>query len=316
VSQSSNPNLIAVVGATATRKTSVGIELALELDGEVVNADSRLFYRGMDVATAKPTRRETKGVPHHLIDFLDPNEQYGLANYLHQARSTINDIIDRGKLPIVVGGSGQYLWAVVEGWEVPKIKPDVKLRSELELTVERQGVWPLAVRLKDIAPEIAEITDLQNPRRVVRAIERALSNSGNPESNRVKAVKPPFEHFIVGLAVDRAILHARVLNRLESMQNNGWIAEVEALLKAGYSTRDRALSGIGYRQMIGHLNGEYALDEAVRLTAVATNRLIRQQNNWFKPDDTRINWFDMTIDPEHITLSIVESAKRWLASES
>ena len=301
-----------MVGPTATGKTSLGIDLALQLDGEVVNADSRLFYYGMDVATAKPTRNEIKGIPHHLIDFLPPSEQYSLAEYLKKARLVINEILDRGKVPILVGGSGQYVWAIIEGWEVPEIQPDPSLRSHLELKLAQNGIGPLAEQLAAISPITAETTDLRNPRRVIRAIERVQSKSINSSFTEGRSTDSPFDHYIVGLMIDRTNLHARVLERLDSMDKNGWKQEVELLLQAGYSTKDRALSAIGYPQMISHLNGECDFSESIRLTSVATNRLIRHQNNWFKQNDTRINWFDMTRDPKRHTHSIISAATEWL----
>ncbi len=301
-----------MVGPTATGKTSLGIDLALQLDGEVVNADSRLFYYGMDVATAKPTQNEIKGIPHHLIDFLSPSEQYSLAEYLKKARLVITEILDRGKVPILVGGSGQYVWAIIEGWEVPEIQPDPSLRSHLELKLAQNGIGPLAEQLAAISPITAETTDLRNPRRVIRALERVQSKSINSSFTEGRSSDSPFDHYIVGLMIDRTNLHARVLERLDSMDKNGWKQEVELLLQAGYSTKDRALSAIGYPQMISHLNGECDFSESIRLTAVATNRLIRHQNNWFKQNDTRINWFDMTRNPKRHTQSIISAATEWL----
>ncbi len=301
-----------MVGPTATGKTSLGIDLALQLDGEVVNADSRLFYYGMDVATAKPTQNEIKGIPHHLIDFLSPSEQYNLAEYLKKARLVITEILDRGKVPILVGGSGQYVWAIIEGWEVPEIQPDPSLRSHLELKLAQNGIGPLAEQLAAISPITAETTDLRNPRRVIRALERVQSKSINSSFTEGRSSDSPFDHYIVGLMIDRTNLHARVLERLDSMDKNGWKQEVELLLQAGYSTKDRALSAIGYPQMISHLNGECDFSESIRLTAVATNRLIRHQNNWFKQNDTRINWFDMTRNPKRHTQSIISAATKWL----
>ena len=300
-----------MVGTTATGKTSVGVELALELGGEVINTDSRLFYRGMDVATAKPTKDEIKGIPHHLIDFLAPNEQYNLAEYLKKARSTITEILDRGKLPILVGGSGQYVWAIIEGWNVPAIQPNPSLRSQLEYKFARDGIEPLAKQLLEISPTTAKTIDLRNPRRVIRAIERIRSGSVNPTYTPSKSTHSPFDHYIVGLMIDRADLHARIEERLDSMDKNGWKQEVELLLQAGYSTKDRALSAIGYPQMISHLNGECDFSESIRLTAVATNRLIRRQNNWFKQNDKRINWFDMTREPKQKTQSIISAVFQW-----
>lgn len=311
MNQSTKPKVVAVIGATATGKTAVGVELATELGGEVVNGDSRLFYRGMDVATAKPTLAETKAVPHHLMDFLDPNEQFSLGEYLKKARAAIDEIVSRGKLPIIVGGAGQYIWALIEGWEVPEIEPNLQLRAELDTKFKNHGVERLSDELQRLAPEIAESTDLKNHRRIIRAIERVYSGDSTADSGHRKADEEPFDSSLVGLSVERSVLHQRVTDRLKVMLNNGWVNEVEGLIEAGYSNNDRALSGIGYRQMIGHLSGEYDLEEAVRLTAVATNRLIRQQSNWFKSGDERIRWFDMTNDSNQTKKSIIERTIAW-----
>jgi tRNA dimethylallyltransferase len=312
VSAPPKPDLIAVVGATATGKTAVGVELALALGGEVINGDSRLFYRGMDVATAKPTEHEMRSVPHHLIDILDPNEHFNLAEYLNLARSTISDIVGRGKLPVLVGGSGQYAWALIEGWEVPEVVPDPVLRAELEQRLKREGMGALARELVSIAPEIAEDIDLLNPRRVIRAIERYQANKAKSSGYaRQKAEDPPFTAMVIGLCAQRTVLHRRVLDRLGTMLESGWQTEVETLLREKYTGEDRAMSGIGYPQMISHIAGEIDLDETVRLTAIATNRLIRRQNNWFKRDDMRIQWFDMNENTGNQMRSIIEAAKTW-----
>ena len=311
---SSAPRLVAVIGATATGKTPVGVEIALARGGEVVNCDSRLFYRGMDIATAKPSESEMRGVRHHLIDILKPDENFSLCEYLKLARATIADIVGRGKLPVLVGGSGQYVWALIEGWEVPEIEPDPTLRADLEQRLETDGVEVLARELIKIAPEIASDTDLLNPRRVVRAIERVQSNASTSHgSGRKKADDPPLEAIMIGLTVERSVLHQRVLDRLGSMLEDGWKGEVETLLAIGYSARDRAMSGIGYRQMISHIADEADLAETIRLTAVATNRLIRHQNNWFKQGDPRIQWFDMTENTGDQVKSILKSTANWIS---
>jgi tRNA dimethylallyltransferase len=314
VTKSSKPKVVAIIGATATGKTAVGVELALEMGGEVVNGDSRLFYRGMDVATAKPSLDETKGVRHHLIDFLEPSDRFSLANYLERAKAAIEDITTRRKVPILVGGSGQYVWALLEGWDVPKIEPDIALRNELESVLRDEGVESLSARLEKMAPDVAAATDLKNQRRVIRAIERIESGQTDGVSSRNKADEPPFDARIIGLSVERAVLHERVVSRLNSMLESGWVAEVESLLAAGYSSDDYAMSGIGYRQMIGHMAGEYDFEEAVRLTVVATNRLIRHQNNWFKHDDARITWYDMGNQAKQSTESIISDTLKWLES--
>jgi len=302
--------LLAIVGPTASGKTSLSIELAKRYRGEIVNGDSRLFYRGLDIATAKPTAEERQDISHHLIDILDPTDDFNLKSFVDLAVETIDQIIARNKLPILVGGSGQYVWSLVEGWDIPEISPNKLLRNELETQLEEEGVELLAARLSEMDREVAEMTDLRNPRRVIRAIERVLSDSDYKP--REKSSEPPYDSLIVGLTADRPILHNRVSDRLQKMIDAGWEEEVRALIDSGVPGDSKSMSGIGYRQMAGFIKGEYSLDEAVRLTNVATNRLIRHQNNWFKPGDTRIRWFDNSTGGDEYVESIAKCVSQWM----
>ena len=315
MSSNPKPRLVGMVGATATGKTQFSLDIAESLDGEIINCDSRLFYRGMDVATAKPNIKERRGITHHIIDILDPNEQYSLAEHLKAARQAVVEIISRGNLPIIVGGSGQYVWALLEGWNVPKIEPDPDLRAELESIIESRGIEYLAEQLNETAPEIANRTDLSNPRRVVRAMERITHDVHNSITLKNKPDDPPYDSLVIGLTVDRKILHKRVIKRIECMKHKGWVEEVQHLHDIGLNSSHRAMSGIGYKQMLGHINGDYDLDEAVRLTTVATNRLIRQQANWFRNDDDRITWFDVTNNDFNTRKSIIQHVHDWIATK-
>lgn len=305
--------LLAIVGPTASGKTALSIELAKRYSGEIVNGDSRLFYRGLDIATAKPTPDERQDIPHHLIDILDPTDDFNLKAFVDLAIETIDQIIARNKLPILVGGSGQYVWSMVEGWDIPEVSPNESLRNELESQLESEGIEFLSARLTELDREIAEITDLRNPRRVIRAIERVLSDSDYKP--REKSSEPPYDSLIVGLTADRPILHKRVSDRLQKMIDAGWEEEVRALIDSGVPGDSKSMSGIGYRQMAGFIKDEYSLDEAVRLTNVATNRLIRHQNNWFKAGDPRIRWFDnSTAGDEYVEL-VASCVSKWMNVE-
>ncbi len=300
---------MAIVGATATGKTAAGVKLALALNGEVINCDSSLFYRGMDIATSKPSVEEMSGVQHHLIDFLEPDQDFSLAEYLKIARAVVGEVTERGNLPILVGGSGQYFWALVEGWKVPDIEPDPELRAELELRLSNTGVESIAQILRNEAPEVAKETDLRNPKRIIRAIERA--RSGWSDSVRGKSPTPPFRNLIVGLSVDRAVLHQRIIGRLNVMLEKGWKSEVDGLLSRGFSARYRSMTGIGYRHMIDHISGKFDLAEAVRLTTVSTNKLVRHQNSWFKAEDPRIHWYNVTDGIDAYVESMVKFVAEW-----
>jgi len=305
--------LLAIVGPTASGKTALSIELAKRYSGEIVNGDSRLFYRGLDIATAKPTPDERQDIPHHLIDILDPTDDFNLKAFVDLAIETIDQIIARNKLAILVGGSGQYVWSMVEGWDIPEVSPNESLRNELESQLESEGIEFLSARLTELDREIAEITDLRNPRRVIRAIERVLSDSDY--KTREKSSEPPYDSLIVGLTADRPILHKRVSDRLQKMIDAGWEEEVRALIDSGVPGDSKSMSGIGYRQMAGFIKDEYSLDEAVRLTNVATNRLIRHQNNWFKAGDPRIRWFDnSTAGDEYVEL-VASCVSKWMNVE-
>ena len=285
------PRVIAIVGATATGKTALGIAVAQNLDGEIVNADSRQVYRGMDIGTAKPTGEEQAFVPHHLLDVVDPDDPMSLATYIDLATAAISGIVDRGRTPIVVGGTGQYVWALLEGWRVPRVPPDPELRAQLEARAAREGPEALAEELRRIDPVSAVTIDIRNTRRVIRAIE-VTKATGRPFSEWQLRASPGFEARMIGLRMDRGALHERIDRRVDAMLAAGLLGEVEALLASGYGCDLPAMSGIGYRQICDHLAGAYTLSEAARRIKTETHRLARMQHAWFKPADPRIEWFD------------------------
>ena len=226
--------LIAIVGATATGKTALGIQLAHALSGEIVNADSRQVYRGLDLGTAKPTPAERAAVPHHHIDVADPDEPFTLGLFLSTANVALDDIWSRGRQPIVVGGTGQYVWALLEGWKVPRVPPDHELRARLEAIVAKYGPDALIRELLDVDPASAVNIDSRNVRRVIRAIEVTRA-TGRPFSAWQKKVAPDFETTIIGLRMERRALYARIDARVDSMLAAGFVDEVRALNSSGYS---------------------------------------------------------------------------------
>jgi tRNA dimethylallyltransferase len=272
-------------------KTVLAVKLALTFGGEVINADSRLFYRGFDIGTAKPSVEDRSGVPHHLMDFLDPDESFSLASFLDTARAAVSGITARGRLPILTGGTGQYVWGLVEGWEVPRVPPDPALRRKLEQELAEQGVTALYARLRETNPEAAAAVDARNPRRVMRALERSLAGAEGPALPR-KAAEPPFDAFIIGLTLPRRALYERIDRRIDAMVSAGWADEVRRLLSSGTPRAASAMSSIGYREMASQIAGEMTLDEAVAAAKRATRRLVRHQYNWFKLSDPRIYWLE------------------------
>ena len=289
----SHRHVLAIVGPTASGKSKLAMAIAKSIDGEIIGADSRQVYRQMDIGTAKPTRADRERVPHHLIDVVDPNEDYSVALFTRQARRAIERVLGRGKLPIVVGGTGQYVWALLEGWNVPDAPPDDSLRRSLHDRMAKDGLSTLVRELEEIAPVAARRVDLANPRRVIRALELA-HNSANDKPNLPRRAPPPFESTVIGLTLDRKRLYERIDVRADAMFAAGWVGEVERLADMGFGPDLPSMSGHGYREIFGLLRGERTLDETIDEVKRKTRRFVRQQRAWFRASDERIRWFPST----------------------
>ncbi len=305
------PPLVLVVGPTAVGKTEISIQLAMRLNGEIISADSRLFYRGMDIGTAKPSPTERRGVPHHLIDVADPREVWSLALFQEQARRVIAQVHGRGRLPFLVGGTGQYIRAVTQGWQPPAVQPDARLRRALEAWAQEIGAAELHARLARLDAEAAAKIDPRNLRRTVRALEVILS-SGRRFSDQRSHGDAPYDLLNLGLTRPRAELYARIDQRIEKMLQEGLVDEVRSLLAQGVPPDAPAFSAIGYREMLAYLQGRLTLEEAVAQIKRATRVFVRRQANWFKLDDAQIHWFKVGAD----TVDEMEAAiRRWLAEK-
>jgi len=284
------PFLLLLVGPTAVGKTEIAIQLAERINGEIVSADSRLFYRGMDIGTAKPTRAEQARVRHHLIDIAEPDEILSLAVFQQKAREAIADIHSRGKFALLVGGTGQYVRAVTEGWSPPEVKPDSKLRDELESEKEEKGKDFLYEKLKSLDPEAAQKIDPRNVRRTIRALEVILT-TGRKFSEQRGQSDSPYHLITIGLTRPRPELYARVDARIESMFANGLLDEVKGLLAKGYSSDLPTMSAIGYRECVSVIEGKLSVEQAKVEMRRATRIFVRRQSNWFKESDPNIHWF-------------------------
>ncbi len=287
----SKPPLIAIVGPTGVGKTELALCLGEKLPAEVISADSRQVYKYMDIGTAKPSPEECLKVPHHIIDVVYPDQTFTLAMFLEMAKKAWEEILSRGKIPLLVGGTGQYVWAFLEGWEVPKVPPSPELREKLFKEAQEKGAEALFRRLLELDPEAASFVDPRNIRRVVRALEVCLT-TGKPFSQLRRRNPPPFRTLILGLTLPRPELYKRVDRRIEAMLEKGLVAEVERLIKMGYSLDLPSMSGVGYKEIGLYLQGELTLEEAVARMKKRTRNFIRHQYNWFKLSDQRIRWLE------------------------
>ncbi len=288
-----SPNLLVVVGATAVGKTAYSVELAAALNGEVVSADSRYLYSGLDIGTAKPSKEEMERVPHHLIDATTPDKPWSLAVYKREATRAIEEIHAHGRLPLLVGGTGQYVRAIVEGWTIPPRPENEELRADLQATsLQPGGGEVLRRRLAALDPDAAAAIDPHNLRRVIRALEVCLLTGRSFSAQRTKSL-PPYDVFMLGLNMPRPQLYARIDKRIDAMLAAGWVDEVRGLVKRGYDWNLPAMSALGYRQIGACLRGEIDLLQATRSIQRASRRLVRKQATWFRAEDARIQWYDL-----------------------
>lgn len=298
--------LIVIVGPTAVGKTRLALRLAQELGGEVISADSRQVYRGLDIGTAKPTPEQRRRVPHHLIDVIAPDEAFTLAQYQELAYDAIGDVLARGKPPFLVGGTGQYVRAVVEGWGIPRVPPNEELRAELYRQAEVEGEATLHARLREVDPAAAQRIDPRNVRRVIRALEVYLE-TGHPISELQRKKPPPYRILQIGLTLDRQELYRRIDERVDRMIEEGLVEEVRGLVERGYGYDLPSMSGLGYQQIGLYLRGQVSLEEAIQLIKRHTRRFVRHQYNWFRLDDAAIRWFDVLNDPHREIRGLVAS---------
>ena len=281
--------LVAVVGPTAAGKSALALTLAQRFGGEIVNGDSRQIYRGMDIGTAKPTPETRSFRPHHLYDIADPADSYSLALYRRDALAALEDIWARGELAWLVGGTGQYVWALLEAWQIPDIAPRPDLRAEFAAVAEAEGVEALHARLRAVDPEAADRIDARNVRRVIRALE-VHEVTGKPITDWQTKGTPDFDFRILGVQCEEKELIWRINRRTEAMFASGLVEETQSLLDAGVPPDASALSSIGYAEALRELRGDITRDKAIELTKRATKRLARRQRQWFRPQDPRIAW--------------------------
>ncbi|HLY35492.1 MAG TPA: tRNA (adenosine(37)-N6)-dimethylallyltransferase MiaA [Candidatus Limnocylindria bacterium] len=298
------PPLAAVVGPTASGKSELAMALAARLPIEILVADSRQVYRGMDIGTAKPTAADRAAVMHHLLDLADPDQPFTVADWLAQARAMLPAVAMRGRLPLVVGGTGLYVSALVDGFDLAAQPWSPETGERLAAELEADGLEPLAARLERLDPTTARRTDLRNPRRVLRAVERAEAGGAGQEP---RAEPYPGRLAMLGVARPREVLYRRIDERTADLFAAGLPGEVAALLEAGFGAELTPMTGHGYREAARWLAGEWALEEAVAVTARRTRQYAKRQLSWFRRDP-RIVWLDArdapTSQPEFVDRAV------------
>jgi tRNA dimethylallyltransferase len=277
--------LIVIVGPTASGKTDLSIKLAKKYNGEVVSADSRQIYRGMDIGTAKPL--DLKGVPHYLLNIRNPNQNYTVSEYKKDAIKVIRNIQKNGKLPIMVGGTGLYIKAVVENLDIPKIKADPLLRQKVEKEAEKYGLDYVFQKLVELDPEAAYIIDSKNPRRVIRALEITLLTQ-KPFSQQRKSGNPLFDVLEIGISAQKDELKKRIDSRVDEMLKQGLVKEAENLINK-YGAKQQAFDAIGYREIIDYLTNNKTLEKARDEIKINTWHYAKRQMTWFN-SDKKVNW--------------------------
>ena len=307
------PTVVFIIGATATGKTELAVQLAGRFAMEVVSADSRQVYRRLDIATAKPDRCQQETVRHWLIDTTEPNEDFNVALYQRAANGSIRTIRDEGKIPFVVGGSGMYLRALVEGYKFPSVPPQSSIRLELEQRALAQGTPAVHRELAEVDQEAASAIHPHNLRRVIRALE-VYRTTGRPFSELARTSRPDFLPLIIGIHFERDTLYRRIDLRVDRQVEAGLVEETRRLVEEGVDLRRPAFSSLGYREIAAHLRGECSLEGAVQRIKFAVHRYARQQLTWFRRWKGEVTWLagdDPQLVPKAISLierSVVTSS--------
>lgn len=313
--------VLVIIGPTGSGKTDTAIEVAKAIDGEIITADSMQVYRGMNIGTAKPTPAEQQGLPHHLIDVADPDEDFSVTRYVALADAVIADLQRRGKAAIVAGGTGFYINALVDRWAFPPQPADTSFRKEMAAVAEREGVELLHTRLAAVDPVSAERLHPNDVKRVIRALE-VFHLTGRPVSSfdyKPGETSPnsPYRPLFFGLTLPREILHDRLAQRVQTQLDAGLLEEVRGLYDGGYGPELSAMKGITYRQLVGYLRGEYDFATAMSLMVRDNRRYARRQYTWFNADP-RISWIDILAvgGPHAAAMPIIAAWQAFLAENA
>jgi len=283
--------MIVILGPTGIGKSEIALEVAKSINGEIINFDSRQIYKGMDIGTATPSLYQQSLIKHHLYSFIAPDQYFNVYEFLKIARATIKSIQVRGNTPILVGGTGQYIWALLENWSFPGGPPDLTLRNQLETRLQNNGLNDLLSEYKSLG--LKTVIDLQNPRRLIRAIEKHYTN--NNDMHMVHSTDNSnflSESLIIGLTLQREKLYTIVNKRICKMYKNGFVDEVRTLISMGYDKNLPSMSSIGYKETTQLIDGSKTIETCINEIVTKTHKYIRTQYNWFRLDDTRIKWYE------------------------
>ena len=305
--------LMAILGPTAVGKTELSLKIAEQINGEIISADSMQIYRNMDIGTAKASQFDRKQIKHHLIDIVNPDQDFSVADYQERVDALIPKIVKRGNIPILVGGTGLYIKAIIQGFLFPEMETNNELRSKLEKEAEKYGNEYVHNKLEEIDIELANKLHPNDLRRVIRGIE-VYNETGNTITyykKKQEATPMRYNALKIGLTREREMLYKRINQRIDIMIENGLINEVENLLDSGYDIGMTALQGLGYKEIVGYLNNEYSLDEAVRILKRDTRHFAKRQITWFNRDND-INWFNLSQrNTEPVFNEIMNLIKKW-----
>lgn len=302
-----NHKVISILGPTASGKSEISIKLGEKFDLPIINCDSKLLYKDFDIGTAKPTKSQQNLVKHYMIDLLKSNEQSNLSWFLDKSRKIISELNHQNQIPILTGGTGQYLWGILEGWDPPNVSPNKEFRARINLEIKNLGIKKVVKNYSEkynLDPQL----DLENPIRLIRIIERIDAGVYGDSKSKLRNYK--IDSLIIGIKIEREINDKLIKDRVKHMLNEGWIEEVENLLDSGINPKSAAMMSIGYRDILEFINGESDREEMEEKIYISTRKLMRHQDNWFKKSDKRIKWVNFENSFEEAEIIISEWLKK------
>ena len=302
-----NHKVISILGPTASGKSEISIKLGEKFDLPIINCDSKLLYKDFDIGTAKPTKSQQNLVKHYMIDLLKSNEQSNLSWFLDKSRKIISELNHQNQIPILTGGTGQYLWGILEGWDPPNVSPNKEFRARINLEIKNLGIKKVVKNYSEKYNLDSQL-DLENPIRLIRIIERIDAGVYGDSKSKLKNYK--INSLIIGIKIDRDINDKLIKDRVKHMLNEGWIEEVENLLDSGINPKSAAMMSIGYRDILEFINGESDREEMEEKIYISTRKLMRHQDNWFKKSDKRIKWVNFENSFEEAEIIISEWLKK------